>query len=173
MQKQFNLIISCPRFHEKDAIAEISYLLLNIGDENAKGEHTNFPGLITALTNQDPLEGIKKLRNIIKNDPFLLRFVLKIVPIEIITESTMDKITQITARFVNRISETETFRITVKSRFSPLNTQELIQQVGGYINRKVNLTTPDRIVMIQILGNITGLSLLRSEDILSKAELGL
>ncbi|MFX1296515.1 MAG: THUMP domain-containing protein [Promethearchaeota archaeon] len=170
MQKNFNLLISCARFHEKDAIAEIWYLFSNINDDEVKGEQTIFPGLVIAKTNQNPIESVKKLRIFIKNDPLYMRFVLKVVPIEVIVETCLENIIKIVKKFEARITKTETFRITVKSRFSPLNSQNLIIKAAEFIDRKVNLTKPDLILRLEILGSVTGISLLRPMDILSKAE---
>ncbi|NVM55822.1 MAG: hypothetical protein HWN66_19135 [Candidatus Helarchaeota archaeon] len=170
MQKDFNLLISCPRFHERDATAEIWYLFSNIGVEDVKTELTPFPGLITAKTSHDPIESIKKLRKLIEEDPIFLRFVLKIIPIEVIIETTLENIITIANEFGKRISERETFRITLKKRRTAFDSQELIIKVAEFIDRTVNLTKPDRIFMIQILGDITGISLLEPKDIISKAQ---
>ena len=48
-----------------------------------------------------------------------------------------------------------------------LNRDELIKIVGELIDRKVNLKNPDKILMIQILGDNTGLSIISPEDIIS------
>ncbi|MHA1649282.1 MAG: THUMP domain-containing protein [Candidatus Helarchaeota archaeon] len=170
MQENFNLLISCPRFHEKDAIAELWYLYSNIGDDEVRSEYSTFPGLIIAKTNIDPIISIQKLKKIIVEDPSLLRFVLKIIPIEIVIETNLEKILEVTNKLKDRINELETFRITVKNRFSPFDSQDLIIKVAEHIDRKVNLTKPDKILMIQILGKITGLALLKPADILTKAE---
>ena len=95
---------------------------------------------------------------------------MKIVPIQRLVETSLENIVEIIEELGREIDSAETFRITLKSRFSPLNPQELIIKAASYIDRKVNLTNPDRILMIQILGVITGISLLRSEDILLKSE---
>ncbi|MHA1129900.1 MAG: THUMP domain-containing protein [Candidatus Helarchaeota archaeon] len=170
MKKDFNLLISCPRFHERDALAEIWYLYSNIGDDELEGNYTSFPGLITARTYLRPIQSIRDLRLLIVDDPLLLRFVLKIIPIETIVETSLEEIMKIAKIRATEIQQTETFRITVKSRFSALNTQELITEVAELIDREVDLTNPDKIMMIQILGTITGISLLESEDILRKVE---
>lgn len=173
MQKKFNLLISCPRFHERDAMAEVRYLYLNIGDEGVKTQLTPFPGLITADTTLDPISSIHKLKEIISEDPTFLKFVLKIVPIEKVVETELENLIEIVKEFEKCISLNETFRITLKKRRSNLDTENLIFKIAAYIDRKVNLTTPNKIVMIQILGAITGLSLLTPEDLLSHAEFSL
>ncbi len=169
MQKNFNLLISCPRFHEKDAIAEVWYLYSNIADDEIVAELTGFPGLITAKTSLNPIDSIQNLKKFLGMDPSALRYVLKIIPIEIITETILENLIQIAGDLGKQISQNETFRITVKGRQSPLESQAVIIKLAEHIDRKVNLNQPDRIVMIQILGDITGISLLRPNDILIKA----
>jgi tRNA acetyltransferase TAN1 len=170
LHKNFNLLVSCPRFHEKDAIAEIWYLYSNIGDNEVKAEQTIFPGLITAKTQLNPLESIRNLRDLIKTDPLILKFVLKIMPIETIVDTTQENINKVASDLGSRILPNETFRITAKSRFSRINPQELILEVAHFIDRKVNLTAPNKILLIQILGTITGLSLIEPDNILTKTE---
>ena len=170
MQKNFNFLISYPRFHERDAIAEIWYVFSNIGEEDVRAERTPFPGLLTAKTSSDPIENTIKLRNLVEEDPTYLRFALKFIPIEVVIDTTLEKIVEIIQNLEKRIDRNETFRITLKQRRSPFESQELIIKVADCIDRKVNLSQPDKIVMVQILGDYTGLSLLKPEHILSKAE---
>ncbi len=170
LQKDFNLLISCPRFHEREALAEVWYLYSNIGDDEVRGEPVSFPGLVVAKTKLDPILSIGQLKNIINDDNSYLRFVLKIIPIERVLETSLDDIIKTVQELMNRIKEDESFRIRLKTRFSPFNSQELIVKVASYIDRKVDLTNPDKILMLQILGTVTGISILKPDDILYKAE---
>jgi tRNA acetyltransferase TAN1 len=170
VHQDFNLLVSCPRFHETDAIAEMWYLLSNIGDNEAKSEQTVFPGLIVTKTSLEPLQAVKNLRVLIAEDPVILKFVLKIMPIEVIVNTTLENITKIVANLGSRIMPNETFRITAKSRFSSIDSQELILKAAKFIDRKVDLSNPDKILLIQILGSITGLALVQPQDIISKSE---
>ena len=144
MKKDFNLLISCPRFHERDAIAEVGYLYSNIGDDELEGNYTTFPGLITAKTQHEPIRSIRDLKVVVEDDPLMLRYVLKIVPIEVIVDTSLEDIRDLAKKRGTEIGQDETFRITVKSRFSPLNTQELILDVADLIDRKVDLTKGGR-----------------------------
>ncbi|MHA1263895.1 MAG: THUMP domain-containing protein [Candidatus Helarchaeota archaeon] len=170
MRKNFNLLISCPRFHERDAKAEIKFLFNNIGDESVRTYSTTFPGLITAKTEFNPIDSIRKLRTFISDDSTYLKYVLKIVPIEKLIDTSLENIVENTKSFGATIQSDETFRITLKNRRSPYSSQEIIVKVAEQISRKVNLSNPDKIIMIQILGDVTGISLLQPQDILSKVQ---
>ena len=66
-----------------------------------------------------------------------------------------------------KIGKNETFRVTVVKRHSTLSTIEIIQQAASTIQNAVKLDNPDKIVLIEILGLITGISVVTSKEILS------
>ena len=76
---------------------------------------------------------------------------------------------------MNKVNEKETFRITVEKRNSNLSTKEIISTIAKNIQNKVVLEKPDWIILIEILGDATGLSVLTKNDLfsleLSKREL--
>ncbi|MFX1450858.1 MAG: THUMP domain-containing protein [Promethearchaeota archaeon] len=167
MIKKFNFLISCPRLHERDACAEIWYFFSFIGDEEAKCRKSKFPGLVYAKSSLDPFIAIKKLRALAVEDPYSFRFVLKIQPIEEIVPSTIDDMIAWVKKKSGSISNSQTFRITVEKRMSDLDRDEIIEILANLIDNKVNLKNPDKIVMVQILGDYTGLSIIDPEDIIS------
>jgi tRNA acetyltransferase TAN1 len=66
-----------------------------------------------------------------------------------------------------KIKENESFRITVEKRFTQLSTRDIIEAAAANIERKVNLTSPDKILLIEIVGGTTGMSVIKPDDILS------
>ena len=167
MIKNFNFLISCPRLQERDACAEIWYFFSFIGDDKAKCRKLKFPGLLYAKTNLDPFIAIKKLRELAIEDPYSFRFVLKIIPIETVVPSNISDMVEWVKKKKDSLLISETFRITVRKRMTDLNRDEIISALAKLIDRKVNLKNPDKILMVQILGEITGLSILAPEDIVS------
>ena len=67
----------------------------------------------------------------------------------------------------NLILENESYRISIEKRNSDISGQEIISRVAKNIKNKVSLEYPDKIVLIEILGNKTGLSIVKKSDILS------
>jgi tRNA acetyltransferase TAN1 len=65
------------------------------------------------------------------------------------------------------IGKGESFRITVDKRRSNLRSREIVEEVARRIDRKVNLEEPDKIILVEILGDITGISVIPPEAILS------
>ena len=66
-----------------------------------------------------------------------------------------------------RIGENESFRVTVEKRFTALHSKDIIDAATTDIARKANLENPDKILQIEVLGALTGISLLKPSDILA------
>ncbi|RLF22626.1 MAG: RNA methyltransferase [Thermoprotei archaeon] len=176
--KDFNLLVSTGRMRELDCKSELMYLLREIGDDKPSVRTTGIPGLVVAKTNLDPFEAVNRLRKLLEERPWEFRFTLKVVPIEIVVDTDLELIRKEAVRLANeKIKENETFKIVINRRFTTLGRREVIETVASGINRKVNLDNPDKIVEIEILGGITGISVLKPGDILSvvkvKRRLGL
>ena len=67
----------------------------------------------------------------------------------------------------SRIGEEESFRITVEKRRTILRSMEVIDAVADGIDRKVVLEEPDWIVLIEVVGRVTGVSVIRPECLLN------
>ena len=65
------------------------------------------------------------------------------------------------------IKSDHTFRITVENRNSSLSTTDIILEIGNIIPNKESLENPDREILVEILGDKTGLSVLPKNSILS------
>ena len=60
-----------------------------------------------------------------------------------------------------------TYRISIEKRNSELSSKEIITKIANKIKNKVSLEFPDKVLLIEILGNKTGVSILKKSDILS------
>ncbi len=152
-------------------MSELWYLLREIGDEKALYDRSGIPGLVIVKSSLNPFEVIRRLRELAEERPWEFRYVLKITPIEIVVPTDLEKIKEAVAELASKISENETFRITVNKRATTLSTREIIETAASVINRKVDLKNPDKIVQIEVLGGTTGISIIRQGDILSIAKI--
>jgi len=55
----------------------------------------------------------------------------------------------------------------VRKRHTTLSTKEIVETVARNIDRKVDLENPDKMVLIEILGELTGVSVIAPSDVLS------
>jgi len=163
----FNLIISCARGMESDACSEAWFLLGEIGDKDPKVEKTEISGLIIAKTSLDPFRAVHKLREMLKRSPEEFRYIFRVIPLQAVIPTRVELIEKVAAELSKRIGEKETFRVTVKKRHTELSTKKIIEAVAKHIDRKVNLEKPDKIVLIEVMGKVTGVSVIKPDDILS------
>src|ERR1035437_2897462 len=164
----FNLIATTSRGNERPMCNEILYLLKEeLGDAEAQASKTKIRGLIVAKTTLDPIAVIEKFHAILKERPYEFRYALRILPIEKVVPTDLEEIKKGTAELAAKIGENETFRVTVEKRFTNLHTKDLIEAAAGDIKNQVNLEKPDKILLIEVLGALTGLSLLKPDEILA------
>jgi tRNA acetyltransferase TAN1 len=168
MIDNFNLLATTMRGNERDMCNELYYLLKDeLGDVQAQTAKTKIRGLIVGKTSLDPLFVMEKFRKIIAERPYEFRYALRIVPMQQVVLTDLVEIKKVTQELALKIGITETFRVTVEKRFSNLHSKEIIEATAGEIERKVDLKKPDWILQIEVLGRLTGISLLKPEDVLS------
>jgi tRNA acetyltransferase TAN1 len=168
MINDFNLLATTSRGNERPMCNELLYLLKEeLGDAQAEASKTKIRGLIVAKTTLDPCAVIEKFRAILKERPYEFRYALRILPIERVVPTDLEEIKRVTAELAARIGEGETFRVTVEKRFTTFHSKDIIEVAASDIKRKADLENPDRILLIEVLGGLTGVSLLRSSDILA------
>ena len=166
MIRNFNLLVTTARGNEGEASAEIWYLLGEIGDLAAKVDKTGVSGLVAARSAFEPLDVIEKLRGLLKERPYEFRNSFRIIPVERVVRTDVGEIQKAVSELADRIKENETFRITVEKRFTTTPTKSIIDTVAANIERKVNLTSPDKVILIEIVGGLTGVSVIKPADIL-------
>ena len=170
MTEDFNLIVSCARGLESEACSEIWFLLGEVGDEDPRVEKTEVSGLVVAKTSLDPFEAIRRLREMLRREPHEFRYTLKVIPVETVVPTRLNSIEEAAAHLSEKISADESFRITIEKRHTEISTKEMIEAIARHIDRRVDLENPDRIVLVEILGKVTGISVIRPDDILSIAK---
>ncbi len=162
-----NLIITCPRHLEPETEEELMDILEEFGDSDVKVSITNMSGILIADTHLDPIEVVKKIKEMLIDEPWSVRYCKRIIPIQKVIESKIDEIEKSVAGLSNQILDDETYRISIEKRNSDLSSKEIITKIAGKIKNKVSLEFPDKILLIEILGNKTGISILKKSDILS------
>jgi len=162
-----NLIITCARHLEPETDEELMSVLEEFGDSDAKISITNMSGILTAETKLDPIEVVRKIKEMILDEPWSIRYCLRIIPIQKIIESKIDEIEKIVSEMSEQILDNETYRISIEKRNSDLSSKEIITKIANKIKNKVSLEFPDKVILIEILGNKTGISILKKSDVLS------
>ena len=146
---------------------ELSYLLREeLGDPEPIVSKTGIRGLVAAKTSLNLSEVIEKLRVIVQKRPYEFRYSLRIIPVEIVVPTDLDEVKSKASELALNIGQNETFRVTVEKRFTNLHTRDFIE-AAATIDRKVDLKNPDKIILIEVVGKLTGMSLIKPCGILT------
>jgi len=162
-----NLIITCQRNLEDPTILEIQNMLERFGDVDAIIEKTVFSGIIQVQTSLDNIEVIKNFKEIIDDEPWLIKYCSRIIPIQKECESKLEEITNTAIELSQIMKNNETYRITIEKRHSSLHTKEIISSIADSIANKVSLENSDWEIVVQVLRNKTGISVIAPDTILS------
>jgi tRNA acetyltransferase TAN1 len=64
-----------------------------------------------------------------------------------------------------KIQSGNTFRITVERRHTLINSSDIISTIAKEIDNKVDLENPDWVVLVQVVGRQTGISVIKPNQI--------
>ena len=162
-----NLIITCARHLEEDTEEELRDILDELGDSEIEVSISDMSGILTAQTKLDPIEVVKKMKEMLLDQPWSIRYCLRIIPIQKVIETKIEVIEKAISNISNQIIDGETYRILIEKRNSDISSKEIITKIAHEIKNKVSLDFPDKIILIEILGGMTGISILKEVDILS------
>ena len=162
-----NLIITCARSLESETKNEISKILGELGDQEPEILNVGMRGILMVNTIIEPSKIIDYVKNKMIEEPWLIRYCLRIIPIQMITETEIDKIKQNVIKLKNVIQKNDSYRITIEKRNTDISSTEIITEIANIFPNKVSLNQPDWIVLIEILGNDTGISILKDDELFS------
>ena len=162
-----NLIITCARHLEGDAEEEITDILDELGDSDVKISISSMSGIITVQTKLDPIKVVRKMKEILLDEPWSIRYCLRVIPVQKVVETNIEEIEKTISSMSDQIEEKESYRILIEKRNSDISSKEIITKIANGIKNKVSLDFPDKIILIEILGIVTGISILKKSDILS------
>lgn len=167
MINDFNLLATTMRGNERAMCKELLYLLKDeLDDVDAQTSKTKIRGLVVAKTLLDPFKVIENFREILSERPYEFRYALRIIPIEQIVPTDLAEIKKAAKQLTDRIGVNQSFRVTIEKRHTMLHSKDLIDVAVDGINRKVDLKNPDLILQLEIIGELTGISLIKPNDIL-------
>lgn len=161
-----NLIITCGRHLEDEAATEIIDILKHLGDTNCQITKSSLSGILTGTTSLDPFFVVKQVREKIIKEPWTIRYCLRIIPIQITTITEKKAIVDTISK-IQTMKLSDTYRITVEKRNSNISSKELISAIAEKIQNKVSLENFEWIILVEIIGSRTGISILKENDMIS------
>ena len=162
-----NLLITCARYLESETEEEIRHILNEIGDPEPIIIITNMSGILTVKTVVNPTAVVERFKEKMSDEPWSIRYCLRVIPIQKVTRTEITSIEEEVKKMIQLMVDNESYRITIEKRNSDISSQELITRIARNIKNRVSLEHPDKILLIEILENITGISIIKTSEILS------
>ena len=162
-----NLLVTCARNLETETKNEIGKILDEIGDQESEVLNVGMRGILMVNTSIEPSKIIDWVKDKVVEEPWLIRYCLRMIPIQSVTETDMSKITKDVIKLKDVIQQNDSYRITIEKRNTDMSSTEIITEIAKIFPNKVSLNQPDWIVLIEILGNKTGISILKDDELFS------
>ena len=162
-----NLIITCARNLELETKNEIRKIFDGLGEQEPEILNVGMRGILMVNTSIEPSKIIDWVKDKVVEEPWLIRYCLRMIPIQSVTETDMSKITNDVIKLKDVIQQNDSYRITIEKRNTDMSSTEIITEIAKIFPNKVSLNQPDWIVLIEILGNKTGISILKENEIFS------
>jgi tRNA acetyltransferase TAN1 len=161
------MLATTMRGNERQMCHELVFLLKEAGDAEPKADKTGIRGIVVAKTSLNPVEAIEKFRTILQERPYEFRYALRILPIEKVVHTDLEEVKAAASEFTAKLGENETFRVTVEKRFTNIHSRDFIEAVATEVKNKVELNHPDKVLLIEVLGGLTGLAFIKPVDTIS------
>ena len=162
-----NLLVTCARNLETETKNEIGKILDEIGGQESEILNVGMRGILMVNTNIEPSKIIDWVNDKVVEEPWLIRYCLRMIPIQSITETEMSKITKEVIKLKDVIQQNDSYRITIEKRNTDMSSNEIITEVAKIFPNKVSLNQPDWVILIEILADKTGISILKENEIFS------
>jgi tRNA(Ser,Leu) C12 N-acetylase TAN1 len=165
-----DLLVSYQRGHYGRARREILHVLKLLGDEHPVTERTAVDGIAFVHTALDGRRVVQECRALFKEGVAFAEAV-KWIPVDYWCDADLQAIHRLLAERVrDRIAPHESWGLKVaKHRWQRYHTDEIVAQLAGAIDRRVDLDHPDKLVRVDVLGAEAAISVLRPDEVFSAA----
>jgi tRNA acetyltransferase TAN1 len=151
---------------EARASAEFKEVALLSGTRKVSIERSAYDGVLEVDV-ENPKALLSYFTDFVQSEPFKVRFVLRIIPVDKVVDTDLDQISKAVKDLSSSIGPSETFRVTIEARDSPYPDRKLIDAIADAVDRKVNLDSPDKVVLLEVFGEYTCVSVISPTDIVS------
>ena len=164
----FNFLATTYRYKEEDLMDELEGLFYDFGESTAEVHETNISGLIVGKSSKDSELFIPYLRAKLKDSPWEIRNLLRFVPIQKVVLTEVEEIRNCLLDLAKeKIVGGGPVKILVEKRHTKLTKKDIIDSVGPHLNYPVNLSNPTWILLVEIIGKYSGISVIRADMMFS------
>ena len=163
----YNILATTEKITMSAASSQLWMNLRAIGDPEPKVSRSRIKGIVMAETTLNPIEAIIKLREHMESDVDRYERLFRIFPIVARVPTEVEDIVEEVKRQAGVIEEGQKFRITLEKRETEFRSLEIIDPVAAIVDRGVDLNNPDWVILIEVMGKMTGISVMPPEGMLN------
>ncbi|MBT3285299.1 hypothetical protein HN807_07655 [Candidatus Bathyarchaeota archaeon] len=163
----YNILATTEKITMSAASSQLWMNLRAIGDPEPKVSRSRIKGIVMAETTLNPIEAIIKLREHMESDVDRYERLFRIFPIVARVPTEVEDIVEEVKRQAGVIEEGQKFRITLEKRETEFRSLEIIDPVAAIVDREVDLNNPDWVILIEVMGKMTGISVMPPEGMLN------
>lgn len=160
---EYNLLATTDKITMSGASSQLWMNLRAVGDPEPKVNKTHVKGVIQGATSLDPVEAIRLMRGHMKTETGRYDLLYRVMPVLSWVKTGIDEIVEEVKSQKTRIGAEDSFRVTLEKRKTELRSRDVIEAVAETIDNPVDLENPDWIVLIEIMGEHTGVSVVSGD----------
>lgn len=170
--KESNILVTFHPNEKEQAKNEITKLLKEIDHPAQSIDAVEVDGVYAVRTFEDGKVAIAKLRSICQQQPGKFRHTFHWVPIDHWVPSNIESMKKMARELGNGIGRNERWKMHLHKRHSKEHMEELILELTDPIERGVvDLTHPEKIVVVEIIGALAGMALAKVDEVLDVQEM--
>jgi len=163
----YNILATTEKITMSAASSQLWMNLRAIGDPKPKVSKSRIKGIVMAETSLDPIEAIIKLREHMESEVDRYDRLFRVFPIVSRVPTELEAIVEEVQKQAGVIEEGQKFRITLEKRETEFRSLEIIDPVAAVVDREVDLKNPDWVILIEVMGKMTGVSVMPPEGMLN------
>lgn len=169
LEPNFNLLVSTLPLAPGRARREVVARLRKLTDAAPDVMHTLARGILAVKVAIDPREVVQGLRALCEREPRAFRYTLKWVPVDRWARPELPVMKKAVEQLRSRIGPNETWRITVERRTDTtlLDPNQVIRSLAELIDAKVDLSHPDKVLLIQLFDDWVAFSVVAPSETFS------
>lgn len=160
---EYNLLATTEKITMSGASSQLWMNLRAVGDPEPKVNKTRIKGIVQGVTTLDPVEAISLMREHMRSEPDRYDKLFRIMPLLSWVETSIEVIVAEVDTQRQKMDADDSFRVTLEKRRTELRSLEVIDAVAAVIDNRVDLENPDWVVLIEIMGDRTGVSIVGPE----------
>lgn len=163
----YNLLVTFHGDQRGRAEQEVRERMRDLGVYVERLETCDVDGVFLLQVRGDAKALVVQLKRLCHEDPVDFQYTYHWVPIERWVPTVLTEIREAVAALGNGIGKDETWKMHLHKRHVPEHYDALISYLTDPLDRgKVDLTDPDKVLAVEMLGKSTGLSLLTKHELL-------